>query len=307
MGVWGVKIYQDDVTLDVRDEYKDKLHRGKTKEEALEEILEDNQETIEDEEESPLFWIALADTQWNLGRLDEHVKEEALKHMEKDLARWKEDEELCEKRRKVLEALKKKLLSPQPEEKKISKYRLYKNEWKIGDVFAYKIEGEEAIKNNLNNRYFIIQKVDETEWWPGHIIPVVRVKITQDENIPKTEGEIDKLEYIQMFFCPYEERFRGRRGDIPLKDQIGGRTFETDEYGQLPEFLLDIIITTKSNAFEKKLIYIGNYPNIKPPKIEYIPFTKYNITSIRWKDIEEHVIDAYLGFNKRGYEMYHRK
>ena len=199
MGTWGVNLYQDDTALDVKEEYKYKLHMGKTNKEATEEIIEENQDLIEDIEEQSLFWFALADTQWNLGRLEEYVKNEALKYIElgTDLERWKDDTKLYEKRRKVLEKLREKLLAPQPEEKKMSKYRIYKCEWKIGDVFAYKLKSEYAKQNKLENRYLIMQKVDETAWYPAHIIPMVRIKITNDGTIPKTEDEINKLEYIQ--------------------------------------------------------------------------------------------------------------
>ena len=82
MGTWGVNLYQDDTALDVKEEYKYKLHMGKTNKEATEEIIEENQDLIEDIEEQSLFWF-VADTQWNLGRLEEYVKNEALKYIEK--------------------------------------------------------------------------------------------------------------------------------------------------------------------------------------------------------------------------------
>lgn len=247
MGTWGVNLYQDDTVLDVKEEYKYKLHMGKTNKEATEEIIEENQDLIEDIEEQSLFWFALADTQWNGGRLEEYVKNEALKYIElgTDLERWKDDTKLYEKRRKVLEKLREKLLAPQPEEKKMSKYRIYKCEWKIGDVFAYKLKSEYAKQNKLENRYLIMQKVDETAWYPAHIIPMVRIKITNDGTIPKTEDEINKLEYIQTDFCLYEDRFCGFSALKPLKEQIVGMSFNTDEYGLLEQYWVSLIITSK--------------------------------------------------------------
>ena len=35
MGAWGANLYQDDVALDIKDEYKDNLRRGKTNEEEM--------------------------------------------------------------------------------------------------------------------------------------------------------------------------------------------------------------------------------------------------------------------------------
>lgn len=131
MGNWGIGLYQDGFTLDIKIKYKYKLHMGKSDIEAIKEILEEYKDFLRDAQYVPLFWFAIADTQWNLGRLKEDVKNEALKYIEQgtDLERWKKDEKLYKKRKDVLEKLKEKLLSPQPKKKKISKYRLYRCEW----------------------------------------------------------------------------------------------------------------------------------------------------------------------------------
>ena len=76
MGAWGVKLYQDDVTCDVRDEYINWLKLKRDNEEATKIIIENNMGFIDDEEE-PSFWFALADTQWKYGRLLPEVKEKA--------------------------------------------------------------------------------------------------------------------------------------------------------------------------------------------------------------------------------------
>ena len=48
MVFWGPKLYQDDVTEDVRDYYKDQLKRGKTNEKVTKELIEDNEDIISD-------------------------------------------------------------------------------------------------------------------------------------------------------------------------------------------------------------------------------------------------------------------
>ena len=212
MGAWGANLYQDDVALDIKDEYKDNLRRGKTNEEAMQEIIDKYQELLEDAEDRGVFWLALADTQWNLGRLDEQVKEQALEIIElgTDLKRWEINEKLYNKRKEILEKLKEKLLSPQPEEKRMPKYRTYKCEWENGDVFAYQLKSEYAKEQGLEDRYLIIQKIDEIDWYPCSTIPLVRAKITEGKTIPKTEKEIDELRYIQTGYCLYERRFWGQ-------------------------------------------------------------------------------------------------
>lgn len=308
MGAWGANLYQDDVALDVKDEYKDNLRRGKTNEETMQEIIDKYQELLEDEEDRGVFWLALADTQWNLGRLDEQVKEQALEIIElgTDLKRWEINEKLYNKRKEILEKLKEKLLSPQPEEKRMPKYRTYKCEWKNGDVFAYQLKSEYAKEQGLEGRYLIIQKIDEIDWYPCSTIPLVRVKITEDKTIPKTEKEIDELEYIQTWFTSYERRFAGFSALRPLKDQIKGMSFNTDEYGLLPEYMVSIVITSK-NMTKGKLTYLGNYINITPPQNEFIPICKDNFPKILWKDFEERLMEMYFGHNKRNLEVYQRR
>ena len=308
MGAWGANLYQDDVALDVKDEYKDNLRRGKTNEETMQEIIDKYQELLEDEEDRGVFWLALADTQWNLGRLDEQVKEQALEIIElgTDLKRWEINEKLYNKRKEILEKLKEKLLSPQPEEKRMPKYRTYKCEWKNGDVFAYQLKSEYAKEQGLEGRYLIIQKIDEIDWYPCSTIPLVRVKITEGKTIPKTEKEIDELEYIQTWFTSYERRFAGFSALRPLKDQIKGMSFNTDEYGLLPEYMVSIVITSK-NMTKGKLTYLGNYINITPPQNEFIPICKDNFPKILWKDFEERLMEMYFGHNKRNLEVYQRR
>ena len=307
MGAWGANLYQDDVALDIKDEYKDNLRRGKTNEEAMQEIIDKYQELLEDEEDRGVFWLALADTQWNLGRLDEQVKEQALEIIElgTDLKRWEINEKLYNKRKEILEKLKEKLLSPQPEEKRMPKYRTYKCEWKNGDVFAYQLKSEYAKEQGLEGRYLIIQKIDEIDWYPCSTIPLVRAKITESKTIPKTEKEIDELRYIQTDYCLYERRFWGQDASRPLEEQIIGKSFNTDEYGLLPEYMASIIITSK-NMTKGKLTYLGNYTNVTPPQNEFIPISKLNLPTIDWNELEKELIEMYFDHNKRKLKVYHK-
>ena len=309
MGTWGTKLYQDDLALDIKDEYKSLLEKGKTNEKAIKEMLETFEEEIEDEDEGAIFWLVFADVLWNYGRLTEKIKKKAIEEIKigRDLKRWEQEvsEKVYEQRKKEIEKLREKLNTPQPEEKRIPKHRLYKCDWKNGDVFAYKLESEYAKEKGLNNKYLIIQKVDEREWYLGDIIPIVRVKITKDNVIPKTEEEINKLEYIQSSYCAYEHRLSGIIATEPIEEQIGGRTFETDEYGVLPEYMVTIINKSKK-AFEEKLIYIGNYSGIEIPPKEFIPISKLSIKTLYWKEFEKKIIECYFGHNKRQFECYNK-
>lgn len=147
MGAWGPGLYSDDVTEDVRGIYVDKLHRGKNGEQASKEMIAEFEWAWSDEDDAPVFWFAMADMQWNYGRLQEEVKKKALYYLNdmKNLQRWEyENLKMSEKRKQVLNELRKKLNTLQPPEKKVSQYRLYHCQWKVGDMYAYQLEGEYA-------------------------------------------------------------------------------------------------------------------------------------------------------------------
>lgn len=169
MGVWGVGLFQDDVTCDIKQEYLNRLRIGYTNEEATEEVIDYNADSVEDEEEAPLFWFALADIQWRYGRLLPEVKEMAMEYLKsgEDLERWKGNAKLYKKRKFVLEELEKKLNSPMPTERKVSKLYLKKATWRPGDLLLYKIgNGENAAdseiyKSRWCGKYVMIRVIND--------------------------------------------------------------------------------------------------------------------------------------------------
>lgn len=159
MGAWGTGLYQDDDTCDIKEDYLNFLRVGMTDEKAMEELIEYNGELIEDEETGPLFWLALADTQWKYGRLTKEVKEKALEIINngKDLKRWEKDKKLYTKRKKVLENLKERLNTEQPEKKKIGKMKFIRPNWKVGDVLLYQILNEDIEDHEWHGKYVLLK------------------------------------------------------------------------------------------------------------------------------------------------------
>ena len=178
MGTWGFELYQNDTSLDVKDEFEELFNSGKTVQEITNKLAEEYKSIMGDIDEEPLFWWALADTQWNLGVLLPFVKEKALYWIDKDSGMFNcqtIDMSAKAKRKKILDDLKAKLLSPLPPVKKTAKKRIYKCQWKLGDVFAYQLESDLAKERGLYGRYFLIQKIYEGVWHPGHIVAIVYV------------------------------------------------------------------------------------------------------------------------------------
>ena len=190
MGAWGTSLYSNDTACDLRGDYLDRLKRGKTNEEITQELIEEKSGIMGDVEEEPLFWFALADTQWNYGRLLPEVKEKAMYFLaqEDELERWKDSgEKQLLAWMKTRDKLREKLETPQPPEKKISKYKLYQCKWQLGDVYAYKLSSEYSEEEGFRGKYFAFRKVSEYTWWPGHIVPIIQMYKWIGDELPTLE------------------------------------------------------------------------------------------------------------------------
>ena len=314
MGTWGTGLYHDDTALDVKDQFEELINRGITSEKATAEIVEVNRELLTYKDDQIIFWLALADTQWERGVLIPYVKDKALAILDDggDLYRWEtEDYRFQLERRRVLKELKNKLLSEQPDPVKVKRRRSYKCPWKIGDVFAYRLESDAARDKGLYGRYLLIQKIDDYIWHPHHIVPIVYVKITKDSYLPKNIDEYNTLEYVQTGFSRYEERFWPIDGSRPLED-IAEKSlikYEVDEYGLLPNFRFKLVAESKKDVPEC-LIYLDNYKYAVPPEKEFVPHDKINIHSVLWKNrdltFESEIIKDYNLYNLRKSKIYNQ-
>lgn len=311
MAFWGIKLNQNDTSLDVKEQFESMIKLGENVEDATNKLINEYECMMNIQHEKAAFWFSLADTQWNMGLLLPFVKEQALKCIEESFdvnCVQGEQDHLEEKQKAMFDKLKKKLITPQPEPKISRRSRLFKCNWKYGDVYAYPIECELAKERNLNNRYLLIRKVDEGIWYPGHIIPIVTVKITNDNKLPQTVDEYNRLEYVQTWFTKYEDRFfpidfSRPKEDIAEKSKL---IYITDEYGFLPQYRMKIICTSKKSIPEK-LIYIGCFRNVLEPNNEFIPHSKINISSETWGDFENVILKRYFLHNLRECKIYHKE
>jgi len=273
MGAWGTKLYQDDLAEEVRDYYKEQLHRGKRGEEITQELLVQYQSSISDPDDAPIFWFALADTQWNLGRLESYVKEQALYYINdgSDLKRWEDaGTSYIKSRTKIIAELKEKLLSKQPDEKKVSQYKLYHCDWKIGDVYAYQLSGDYAKEKEVINKYLFFVKVDEMVWHPGHIVPVVYFYWIMADRLLSIE-ELKNIDYIPQFFTP-------------------------NAYNRNPKLLkqysLSLLSTSVRVIPKKQLTFVGSME-----KVMHIDNENPTSYQVSWKDFEKYILDNFKIWN----------
>lgn len=142
MGTWGPAIFSDDTACDVRDAYKQLIAEGVADEAATERMISRWVEDPagDDDEDTVVFWLALAATQSQLGRLDDRVRDRAVALIGAgdDLARWREMG-LEKKRRQHLERLRSKLLGPQPKPKKPRVQRFHVPDFVTGQFIGYRL------------------------------------------------------------------------------------------------------------------------------------------------------------------------
>lgn len=278
MGAWGSSLYSNDATCDVRDSYIELLKKQTDNEEAYKQMLESFQEYIGDDEE-PLFWYALADTQWKTGRLIPEVKDKALDWIAKDggLSIWLEDGSSGKGWQKTLDKLKERLNSELPPEKKFRKEIDFpRNPWSVGDVYAYQFHTKLADENKLLGKYILMQKIGETEYdgW--------------------------QLSRVQVYNCVFDE--------IPGIDAIKNLTIlPLTDYG-LPMYAgtfesylrAYMILYKKGHYPQKHLFFVGNQP------MEAETYNWGYVSSQYWgKDwMEEWLIRFYQQWQNKEYPIF---
>lgn len=174
MGAWSESIYGNDTAQDLKQEYQAVFSRNDV-ETALEKIdayvRADFDET--DEEEWASYIYSLADFMWKHGILTEQVRDRAVEMIDSDFGMdiWAEEgKAVLNRRRKVLAALREKLLSPQPPKKKVRLDIHPKPIFETGDLVAVRLKtldkqylprckmGEERFRS-CEGKYIVLRKV----------------------------------------------------------------------------------------------------------------------------------------------------
>jgi hypothetical protein len=190
MGTWGTSIFSNDLASDIKSEFRNKISFDKTSIEATKELLIEYNEEIQDYDESSVFWLSLASTQWSLGRLLDNVKEKALEIIEngQDLEKWKDDLKDYNKRKTVLDKLKIQLLSEQPKQKKIAKPFIRETKLEKGDLISYQLS---------NNKFIVLKIIEIRNDHNGDRYPLIEILDFYKDELPKL-SEIEKLDYKNL-------------------------------------------------------------------------------------------------------------
>lgn len=140
MGTWGSGLFDDDIACDVRKDFRDFIGDGLSPAQAVRAIRKQWEPDDWDTMPYASFWLAIAVTAWNLGRLTNEVKRRALAILDKGvgLEHWADAKPSQRRKRLAVYRLtRKKLLSPQPLPKKVPQKKISKSPFKPGDVVRY--------------------------------------------------------------------------------------------------------------------------------------------------------------------------
>jgi hypothetical protein len=183
MGAWGVGVFANDVAADVRGAWRDAVLEGADAEDATRQLIDGFSDALADEDDAPLFWIALAAAQMETGRLQPEIRDHALSIIASggDVARWENEGNLrsARERSKVLQRLAEKLRGPQPTPKRLRRPRIHAVPFNIGDVVA--------VHSASGRREAIFLVVDEYEYPPGHRHPVLEALLWEAKRRPGLE------------------------------------------------------------------------------------------------------------------------
>jgi hypothetical protein len=174
MGTWGVGLFSDDLTADLRADFRDHIGDGLSSREATDALLREYHPGRDPIDIEPPFWLALAATQWSLGRLLPDVRDKALRIIadRSDLRRW--DQSDRSKRQAILEKLNARLVSPPPAPKHIAKRRRAANNWRVGSVHAFRLDNDKLClmrvtghHEDKGGRFAVVELLD----WVGETVP----------------------------------------------------------------------------------------------------------------------------------------
>lgn len=205
-----------------------------------------------DKEEWCNYYYSLALFMWEKGILTNQVRNQAIKMINEGfgLELWAEaGKSIFQKRTKVLADLKEKLLSPQPEKKKIS-IKLHLNPiFKVGDIVAFRLRTDdksylakescfdESFFAHANGKYVVARKVSDHISYRSDIVPevkdhcaVLQLYSKMFESVPDM-SELKKLNWAKtgepfgVFVCESSLSYFKKRDYQILGNDLKGITF----------------------------------------------------------------------------------
>jgi len=182
MGTWGTGIFADDTAADIREDWRESILDGLTPAEASARILERYADEVDDPDQGPVVWLALAAAQFQTGRLLPDVRDNALAIIESgaDVRRFAaQDPALGRQRGKALDALAAKLLGPPRSPTRMVRSKPFLSPLEIGDVVL-------VLGKDGSNQALLVVVGIASSYPPGSTMPVLATLLWADEALPDT-------------------------------------------------------------------------------------------------------------------------
>lgn len=198
MEAWVRRFWEDDQSYFIRSEYKKLLQLGMTDAQAEEQLTAYCLRHLSDSPaDTHRMYIALALAQWEMGRMTEICKENALNRLY-FLQKVYDDT--------LLKSIEIRLRQAMPSRLTVSKASERRCPWREGSLLAYRIQNNEDCSNSPYWHQYVLLRVVRLVRWPHSIVVpdkcysetmLVGLYDWFGENIPGTE-EIKRLQFTPI-------------------------------------------------------------------------------------------------------------
>ena len=265
MGAWGVGLFQNDMALEVKDTYIKKLQVGKSNDEALNETIDELNELFADSDDRIDCWFALASLMYDYGRLTPDVKNEALEiiNSKNDEERW--DDKDKKKRNQVVESLKEKLLTRQPDEVKVRLIKRRTPKIKPDEIY-YFVLNDEYYRDDWFFNHYVYVLVDSWTEYDNRIIGLgdehALIYLKSTDHLVSDIKELDSLTFFNY-------NFRANNENRKLEDK---------------RILID---NQGFSNMKKRLIYFGTYSFQREPYEKVFRWEEWQSVYVNYKGENE--------------------
>jgi hypothetical protein len=205
MGTWGTAISSNDTYKDVYSEFMDLYNDGLEVQEITELIIKKNSEIIDDPEDGPNFWFAIAMAQWQCKALDKNIfiKVKQIVENDEDIKSWHElgaSRKDIDKRKGVLKAFIEKISTENPKAKRRKKKILRDSIFQKGDCLVFKLHS-----GNYGGA-FVLASEKQTEYGLNLIATTTidQKEIPTVEDFKKSYVLIRKIQWSPKQWRDYE-------------------------------------------------------------------------------------------------------
>ena len=258
--------------MDVEDSYRNSREKGCGREAAIEAVLKEYSNELQDEDDGPQVWIGLAEVTGRRKELTEALLSEAESAFAVLEAAFPEA-------KTMLRAKKKSVCDPERigPEAKYRKKTIYRPDWIIGDTFLQEIQGDYLKDIGLTGWYIIARKIQEIVLAEDCCLQGMYYSLCPPGKIPSNSEELEQLGYV------------------PLR-KVGETSYL---------FMGKVWVNSKSDEKRTRFQKIGNFPLVSPPNHEtFISYGKHFNEDQFTTEIEGKYfcyLEAHVGF---GYQNY---